>query len=205
MKINIFQKLGLFFYETIDRGFLFVALKSVNRFYRYGFYLFFLSAAYVFNSQIINLVEIQFFKPFLFWVNMSILFFLSFMICYETLFKIDVEEITEQRKEKRRLIKLEKLQWWRLRNMNMFYRYVFYITVYIVIQQILIFNALYFMQSVSFSKSEYTTLLSDFNHTMHYFTFSYILVVIALDYFVEKERKKILKLKELIKENENEK
>jgi hypothetical protein len=79
----------------------------------------------------------------------------------------------------------------------MFYRYLFYITVYVVLQQILIFNALVFMQNFSFSKSEYSSLLTDFNQTMHYFTFSYILVIIALDYFVEKNRKKQIERKEM--------
>jgi hypothetical protein len=201
--MNIFQKLGLFFYETIDRtGFLFAALKSVHRLYRYGFYIFFLTSCYFFNSQLFTMIENPIFKPALEVFNMTILIFLSLITCYESLFDVDVAAILEEKKKKREYIKWHKLQWWRLRNMNMFYRFCFYIFLYAVLQQVIILNSLLSVQNISFSKSEYELFLGEIKQIMHYFTFVYIMAALCVEYFAGKNRKKQLILKEW--ENEKE-
>jgi hypothetical protein len=201
--MNFAQKLGLFFYETIDRtGFLYASLKSVHRFYRYGFYLMFLLCCYVLNTQVINLNENPLFAPLLNGANIFILAYLSLMICYESLFDVDVVAILEEKKKKREYVKWHKLEWWRLRNMNMFYRFMFYIFLYAVLQQIIIFNALLSVQNISFSKSEYELFLSGIKQFLHYFTFSYLMVFLVIEYFAGKNRKKQLILKELGNEKE---
>jgi hypothetical protein len=202
MSTTIFQKIGLFFYETIDRtGFLLSAVRSVPRLVRYAFYLFMVISLYVINTQLINLVQNELFKPILNSVSYFTVVYLSLVVFYESLINTNVVAIIEEKKEKQKKIKTNKLQWWRLRNMNMFYRFMFYIFLYAVLQQILILNTLLAMQNVAFSASEYEIFLIKFKQILHYFTFGYIIAVIALDYFVGKKRKeKLLKIKEFTNE-----
>lgn len=204
MTTTIFQKIGLFFYNTIDRtGFILSAIRSVPVWVRYPFYVFMVASLFFINTQLINLLQPQYelLKPILNAASYFTVAYLSLVVFYESLLKTDVIAIIGEKREKEKEIKINKLQWWRLRNMNMFYRYVFYIIVYIVIQQLLIINTLLAVQNISFSKAEYDVFLNDFNHILHYFTFSYIIVIIALDYFVGKKRKeKLLKIKEFTNE-----
>lgn len=86
--------------------------------------------------------------------------------------------------------------------MNIFYRIIIYIIFYYILQQVLILNAFLFLQNPQISQNDSQLLINEFRQIMHYFTFSYIIVIIILDYFTDKKRaEQLLKKGEITNEN----
>lgn len=145
MKLNLLQTIGFWWYRNIDiNGFIFTGLRSLHTIYRYLFY-FFLVFSFKFSYDfLIGMANyyagehnfypelISALLTFFLFISTSII---SLIFTYEFIYKLDIRLLVEQQKEKRKEIKRNKNQWWRLRNKNIALRILFYlITAFILVQ-----------------------------------------------------------------------
>ena len=116
----------------------------------------------------------------------------SFIIFYETIFSINVQEILKARKEKEQFIKAQKLQKWRLRNMSFWVRIILYITLYIILQQFLqIASMVAFFETVSQpTQAQINEFINQFQTILKYATVTYILMLGTLEYFINQRKAK---------------
>jgi polyferredoxin len=114
---------------------------------------------------------------------------LSLFWTYESLFNINIEQKIKEQKEKKRFIKKNKLQWWRLRNMHILVRFLIYLLVsYITIIYIKIIAFASFIEN----STGINLFANNFELLMKYTTVSLILIVLITEFLVRKNIKKRL-------------
>ena len=110
-------------------------------------------------------------------------FFLEFIIDF------DVEKYQKEKEDKEKYIRANKLQWWRLRNCNWFFRIVIYTIIFI-------FCFLMLLNSFLLSAQDQPLDFVAFATFSKQFLAIYVVVFMLFDYkFVQKARKKILEIK----------
>lgn len=117
------------------------------------------------------------------------------ILTLESVLKLDVAQILKDLKEQNRIKKEQKLQKWRLRNMNIWMRIFIYISLYtffLLIIQISSQGAFIDLFSTAPNTPETQRQIALFVHEydkfLKYFTFIYIILGLTLDYFVGKKR-----------------
>jgi amino acid permease len=106
-------------------------------------------------------------------------FFLEFIINF------DIETYQKEKEDKENYIKSNKLQWWRLRNCNWFFRILIYTIIFI-------FCFLMLLNSFLLSGNDRPL---DFVAFLKQFLAVYVVVFMFFDYrFVQRARKKILQI-----------
>ena len=106
-------------------------------------------------------------------------FFLEFIIDF------DVEKYQKEKLEKEEYIIKNKLQWWRLRNCNWFFRILIYIVIFI-------FCFLMLLNSFLLSGNDRPL---DFVAFLKQFLAVYVVVLMFFDYrFVQRARNKVLQI-----------
>ena len=197
---NILQNIAISWYQSIDAtGFIYTVVKSLNKYIRYLIYVSFPISLYfllLFLGSIIDLNSYYDSNPLfanianlLGWFTLYFsTFFASFIFTYETILNIDINKKIKEKKDLKTFKKVNKLQWWRLRNMNRFTRILFYIILYFILVEylkILSFSA--FANSSTTAKD----FLIDFQIMIQYFTVGYLLSCLLIDYFANKNRVKL--------------
>ncbi|PHO13328.1 hypothetical protein CPG38_03790 [Malaciobacter marinus] len=204
--MNIGQKLGLLWLTTFDRSqFLYKSLKSVSFIYRYSFYILITVSLWFLIEKVGVMIDIRTYDSIPVFAQTLIIFcglfikyasiiFVMALGAYEAIYDFDVDKYLEELKTKKQFIKDNKLQKWRLRNMHIFFRVLFYIGLwcflYLLLEDILI-SAFFDIYGHNPSKDIYIKFLIDYDLTIKYFTGIYLITIIILDFFVRKNRNAI--------------
>ena len=109
-------------------------------------------------------------------------FFLEFLINF------DIEKYQKQKENKENFIIANKLQWWRLRNCNWFFRILFYAIIFL-------FCFLMLLNSFLLSGNDRPLDFVEFGTFLKQFLAGYVIIVMFFDYrFVQRARKKVLQI-----------
>jgi len=197
--MNFFQKIAAKWYQTFDTGLLFDMIKNLPKTLRYIIYITFPLSLYFILSIIGNAINLQhsdfaleypiftvllvIFGKIVFWVA---LFFSSLIFTYETALNLNLEKIKRERLAQKKYIKAKKLQWWRLRNMNLTKRIFVYIFFYFLLlqtTQILTMDAIMQTPNINLDeiRHQYKILLAQI-------FLIYIFIIMIIDYFANKKR-----------------
>lgn len=116
----------------------------------------------------------------------------SFIVFYEAIFELNIQEILKAKKEKEQFIKTNKFQKWRLRNMSFWIRIILYLTLYIILQQFLqIASIVAFFETVPQPTPTQTAgFINEFQIILKYFTVAYIIMLGTLEYFINQRKAK---------------
>ncbi len=206
--MNIGQKLGLLWLTTFDRSqFLFKSLKSVSFIYRYSFYILITVSLWFLIEKVGVMIDIRTYDSIPVFAQTLIIFsglFIKYasiilvtaLASYEAIYDFDVDKYLEELKTKKQFIKDNKLQKWRLRNMNIFFRVLVYLGLwcflYLLLEDILI-SAFFDIYGHNPTKEIYIKFLIDYDLTIKYFTGIYLITIMILDFFVRKNRRPIKK------------
>ncbi len=202
IKLNPIQKIAILWLKNIDSNLLlFNTLKYLNQAFRVFFYVG-LAAFTIFAMKFV-MVFVDFSTAPMagLWTFLSQVVFYGVMIgmslifTLESVMKIDVPQILQEQKNKKEQIKVQKLQFWRLKNMNIFVRILVYISFYLLCVFIIqtasmgafieIFGAAKIGEE---TEKQIVVFIQAYESFMKWFTFIYLISALALDYFVNKKR-----------------
>ena len=196
MKIAI--KIALIWLSIFDKHrLLFKTIKPLHKYFRWFLYVstniafyFFINfmekisinfiVSYSFDLTVESIIISMFgFFKILGIILMFGFFFLEFIIDF------DVEKYQKEKLEKEEYIIKNKLQWWRLRNCNWFFRILIYTIIFI-------FCFLMLLNSFLLSGNDRPL---DFVAFLKQFLAVYVVVFMFFDYrFVQRARKKVLQI-----------
>ncbi|WP_066152698.1 hypothetical protein [Aliarcobacter cryaerophilus] len=199
MKIAI--KIALIWLSIFDKHrLLFKTIKPLNKYFRWFLYIstniafyFFINfmekisinfiVSYSFDLTVESIIISMFgFFKILGIILMFGFFFLEFIIDF------DVEKYQREKEEKENFIIANKLQWWRLRNCNWFFRILFYAMIFLFLF-LMILNA--FLLSIQDQPLDFIA----FGTFLKQFLAFYVVVFMFFDYkFVQRARKKVLQV-----------
>ena len=199
MKIAI--KIAIIWLSIFDKHrLLFNAIKPFHKYFRFFLYLstniafyFFINfmekisinfiVSYSFDSTVESIIISMFgFFKILSMVFMFGFFFLEFIINF------DIETYQKEKEDKENYIKANKLQWWRLRNCNWFFRILIYTVIFI-------FCFLMLLNSFLLSGNDRPLDFVAFGTFLKQFLLVYVIVFMLFDYkLVQKARKKVLQV-----------
>ena len=199
MKILI--NIGLIWLSIFDKHRLLLKnIKPLNKWFRYFLYIstnvcfyFFINfmekistsfiISYSFDSTVESIIISMFgFFKILSMIFMFGFFFLGFIIDF------DVEKYQKEKLEKEEYIIKNKLQWWRLRNCNWFFRILIYTVIFICC-------FLMVLKSFLLSGNDRPLDFVAFGIFLKQFLAVYVVVLMFFDYrFVQRARKKVLQI-----------
>ncbi len=189
--LTIPQKIAIKWLTLIDSNqAFFLLLKPLHVSLRAIFYTLLIAGTFVILNVALSFMELT--------RDLSLLIALiptvgvSFIIFYETIFSINVQEILKARKEKEQFIKAQKLQKWRLRNMSFWVRIILYLILYIILQQFLqIASMVAFLESVTApTQTQISEFINEFQTLLKYVTVTYVLILGSLEYFINQRKAK---------------
>ena len=196
MKIAI--KIALIWLSIFDKHrLLFKTIKPLNKWFRYflyvitniGFYFFInfmekISINFIVSYSFDLTVESIIISMFGFFKILGIILMFGFFFL-EFIIDFDVEKYQKEKLEKEEYIIKNKLQWWRLRNCNWFFRILIYIVIFI-------FCFLMLLNSFLLSGNDRPL---DFVAFLKQFLAVYVVVLMFFDYrFVQRARNKVLQI-----------
>ena len=199
MKIAI--KIALIWLSIFDKHrLLFKTIKPLNKYFRWFLYVstniafyFFINfmekisisfiASYSFDPTVESIIISMFgFFKILSMIFMFGFFFLEFIIDF------DVEKYQKEKLDKEEYIIKNKLQWWRLRNCNWFFRILIYTIIFI-------FCFLMLLNSFLLSGNDRPLDFVAFGTFLKQFLAVYVVVLMFFDYrFVQRARNKVLQI-----------
>ena len=198
MKIAI--KIALIWLSIFDKHrLLFKTIKPLNKYFRWFLYVSTNIAFYFFINFMekisINFIVSYSFDPtfesiiismFGFFKILSIIFMFGFFFL-EFIINFDVEKYQKEKLEKEEYIIKNKLQWWRLRNCNWFFRILIYTIIFI-------FCFLMLLNSFLLSGNDRPDFVA-FGTFLKQFLAVYVVVFMFFDYrFVQRARNKVLQI-----------
>jgi len=148
-QITTAQKIAIFFQSKIDTNLaLYLSIKDLNIYIRYLCYIFWSVTAPVamyylsrvvidINTFELSINHLELLKSVFLVISICVFISCIIIFSYESVIKnnIDFTKLISEHKENIKKKKTEKKQWWRLRNMNLFFRLVSYISIWFVIIQ----------------------------------------------------------------------
>ena len=202
MKIAI--KIALIWLSIFDKHrLLFKTIKPLNNYFRWFLYIatniafyFFINfmekisisfiVSYSFDSTFESIIISMFgFFKILSMIFMFGFFFLEFIIDF------DVEKYQKEKLDKEEYIIKNKLQWWRLRNCNWFFRILIY-TIIFIFCFLMLLNS--FLLSGNDRPLDFVSFVA-FGTFLKQFLAVYVVVLMFFDYrFVQRARKKVLQI-----------
>ncbi|WWW10832.1 hypothetical protein V7P26_07365 [Arcobacter cryaerophilus gv. pseudocryaerophilus] len=199
MKIAI--KIALIWLSIFDKHrLLFKTIKPLNKYFRWFLYISTNIAFYFFISFLTristNYIISYNFSPFVGETMISLLMFFKILgivlmfgfFFLEFLINFDIEKYQKEKLEKEEYIIKNKLQWWRLRNCNWFFRIVIYTIIFI-------FCFLMLLNSFLLSGNDRPLDFVAFGTFLKQFLAVYVVVFMFFDYrFVQRARKKVLQI-----------
>lgn len=202
---NLGITLGLWWLSSFDKSqFLFKSLRTLPIYLRYLFYVSLITALYFTIVKLGTMIDIRsytsipvFIQSLLILIGfgikiLSILFTIG-IINYESLYSsnFDTDSYSQEQKQKKEFIKINKLEKHRLRNMHWFIRVLLYTTIwcflYLLLEDILI-SAFFNVYGLNPPKEIYIKFLYDYDFVIKCFIGIYLTLVVILDYFVRKNR-----------------
>jgi hypothetical protein len=199
MKIAI--KIALIWLSIFDKHrLLFKTLQPLNKYFRWFLYLA-TNIAFYFFINFMEKISISFiisysFDPnvesiiismFGFFKTLGIIFMFG-LFFIESLINFDIETYQKEKLEKEEYIIKNKLQWWRLRNCNWFFRILIYTVIFI-------FFFLMLLNSFLLSAQDQPLNFEAFGTFLKQFLAVYVVVLMFFDYrFVQRARKKVLQI-----------
>ena len=199
MKIAI--KIALIWLSIFDKHrLLFKNIMPLNKWFRYflyistniAFYFFInfmekISISFIASYSFDPTVESIIISMFGFFKILSIIFMFGFFFL-EFIINFDVEKYQKEKLEKEEYIIKNKLQWWRLRNCNWFFRILIYTIIFI-------FCFLMLLNSFLLSGNDRPLDFVAFGTFLKQFLAVYVVVLMFFDYrFVQRARKKVLQV-----------
>ena len=199
MKIAI--KIALIWLLIFDKHrLLFKTIKPLNKYFRWflyistniAFYFFIsfltrISTNYIINYNFSPFVEETMISLLMFFKILGIVLMFGFFFL-EFLINFDIEKYQKQKEDKENYIRANKLQWWRLRNCNWFFRILIYIVIFI-------FCFLMLLNSFLLSGNDRPLYFASFGTFLKQFLAVYVVVLMFFDYkFVQRARNKVLQI-----------
>ena len=199
MKIAI--KIALIWLSIFDKHrLLFKTLQPLNKYFRWflyvstniAFYFFInfmekISISFIASYSFDPTVESIIISMFGFFKILSMIFMFGFFFL-EFIINFDVEKYQKEKLEKEEYIIKNKLQWWRLRNCNWFFRILIYTIIFI-------FCFLMLLNSFLLSGNDRALDFVGFGTFIKQFLAVYVVVLMLFDYrFVQRARKKVLQI-----------
>ena len=196
MKIAI--KIAIIWLSIFDKHrLLFKTLQPLNKYFRWflyastniAFYFFInfmekISTSFIISYSFDSTVESIIISVFGFFKILSMVFMFG-LFFIEFLINFDIETYQKEKLEKENYIRANKLQWWRLRNCNWFFRIVIYTIIFI-------FCFLMLLNSFLLSGNDRPL---DFVAFLKQFLAVYVVVFMFFDYrFVQRARNKVLQI-----------
>lgn len=168
----------------------FLLLKPLHVSLRAIFYTLLIAGTFVILNVALSFVELT--RELSLLIALIPTIGVSFIIFYEAIFSLNIQEILKARKEKEQFIKTNKLQKWRLRNMSFWVRIILYLTLYIILQQFLqITSMVAFFETVSQpTQAQINEFINQFQTILKYATVTYILMLGTLEYFINQRKAK---------------
>ena len=199
MKIAI--KIALIWLLIFDKHrLLFKSIKPLNKYFRWfmyiatniAFYFFInfmekISISFIVSYNFDSTVESIIISMFGFFKILSMIFMFGFFFL-EFIIDFDVEKYQKEKLDKEEYIIKNKLQWWRLRNCNWFFRILIYTIIFI-------FCFLMLLNSFLLSAQDQPLEFVEFGTFLKQFLLIYVIVFMLFDYkFVQRARKKVLQI-----------
>ena len=199
MKIAI--KIALIWLLIFDKHrLLFKSIKPLNKYFRWfmyiatniAFYFFInfmekISISFIVSYSFDSTVESIIISMFGFFKILSMIFMFGFFFL-EFIIDFDVEKYQKEKLDKEEYIIKNKLQWWRLRNCNWFFRILIYTIIFI-------FCFLMLLNSFLLSGNDRPLNFVAFGTFLKQFLAVYVVVLMFFDYrFVQRARKKVLQI-----------
>ncbi|MCT7480192.1 hypothetical protein N5S73_09215 [Aliarcobacter cryaerophilus] len=199
MKIAI--KIALIWLSIFDKHrLLFKTIKPLNKYFRWflyiatnlAFYFFInfmekISISFIVSYNFDSTVESIIISMFGFFKTLGIIFMFG-LFFIESLINFDIETYQKEKLEKEEYIIKNKLQWWRLRNCNWFFRILIYTVIFI-------FFFLMLLNSFLLSAQDQPLNFEAFGTFLKQFLLVYVIVFMLFDYkLVQKARKKVLEI-----------
>ena len=199
MKIAI--KIALIWLSIFDKHrLLFKNIKPLNKWFRYflyistniAFYFFInfmekISISFIVSYSFDSTVESIIISMFGFFKILSMIFMFGFFFL-EFIIDFDIETYQKEKEYKENYIRANKLQWWRLRNCNWFFRILIYTIIFI-------FCFLMLLNSFLLSGNDRPLDFVAFGTFLKQFLAVYVVVLMFFDYrFVQRARKKVLQI-----------
>ena len=199
MKIAI--KIALIWLSIFDKHrLLFKTIKPLNKYFRWflyvstniAFYFFInfmekISISFIASYSFDPTVESIIISMFGFFKILSMIFMFGFFFL-EFIINFDVEKYQKEKLEKEEYIIKNKLQWWRLRNCNWFFRILIYTIIFI-------FCFLMLLNSFLLSGNDRPLDFVAFGTFLKQFLAVYVVVLMFFDYrFVQRARNKVLQI-----------
>ncbi|WNL34175.1 hypothetical protein QT384_00795 [Arcobacter cryaerophilus gv. pseudocryaerophilus] len=199
MKIAI--KIALIWLLIFDKHrLLFKSIKPLNKYFRWfmyiatniAFYFFInfmekISISFIVSYNFDSTVESIIISMFGFFKILSMIFMFGFFFL-EFIIDFDIETYQKEKEDKENYIRANKLQWWRLRNCNWFFRILIYTVIFI-------FCFLMLLNSFLLSGNDRPLDFVAFGTFLKQFLLVYVIVFMLFDYkLVQKARKKVLQI-----------
>ena len=199
MKMTI--KIALIWLSIFDKHrLLFKTIKPLNKYFRWflyvstniAFYFFInfmekISISFIISYSFDPNVESIIISMFGFFKTLGIIFMFG-LFFIESLINFDIETYQKEKLEKEEYIIKNKLQWWRLRNCNWFFRILIYTVIFI-------FCFLMLLNSFLLSGNDKPLNFIAFGTFLKQFLLVYVIVFMLFDYkLVQKARKKVLEI-----------
>jgi len=198
--MTFFQNIAIVWYRMFDStGFLFDFASSFKlRIMRFFFYASFPSFIYIgmfLLGSMINLnvlfsedeILITLAQTIGRYTVYSATLIAALMVTYESVLNVDMEEKYHQYLQHISLLKREKRQWWRLRNMYFAYRILLYTFTFMLVvniaQMAMLSMPLPYQTDMTEFKEEYKTLLN-------YVISIYLIILVIVEYFARRNRRK---------------
>ena len=209
-KLTLIQKIGIYWLQKIDSQLLLykqlISLPQALRLFLYPALIGFTYFALKFVTSIIGGYFDTAPMPSAWYFLGNVIFYgvmigILLMPTIESLSNSDVSQIFLDKKAKAANIKLQKLQKWRLRNMNIFFRILTYIFFYMFLVFIFQLSFIGLMiditQTTTLTQEQIQALNDEYVYILKWFTFIYLLAALVLDYRVIKKIRVQQKTKEV--------
>ena len=192
------QNIALIWHSTFDNNsFILNNLKTLNRTVRFAFYIFLTLSFYIslifLKNYGLGFVDNAPLKiildSFLSFIIYVATFGTSLIVTYESIINEDSDALIQDRKDRKQYIIDNKLQKWRVRNMNIFFRILVYIVLYYMLVQMSLFFGLNgFINEFAdgATQEQLNSFLTGFDKFIKYFTFIYVIIALFVDYKAKK-------------------
>lgn len=204
LNLTLTQRVAIFWLKNIDSSLvLFKLLKDFSFPFRILFYvglIAFTTFGMIFVSSFISFESAPGAPIWHLLGNIIFYGVIVGMMCIVTLesvYKLDVAQTLADINQQKQEIKSQKLQKWRLRNMNIFMRIFIYISLYILILFIIqtsaqgAYNDIFGMAPKNeITETQKELFANEYNKFVQFFTYIYFISSLTLDYFVLKNRAK---------------
>jgi len=205
-KFKFTEILALFFRKNIDSNLaIYTMVKGLNKYVRYIFYIFLIFGSsfgfyylsfFLLENNSLGLSEniLKIFEILFIFSSIYIFMICSSVSFYESVVNTDFKLLVEKQKEQNRMIKEQKAEKWRLRNMNIFLRFVIYFMIWFSILQFYYYGVISFLANSDINENEMIRVLNEeMNSFTIYLTVASLIAMMIVEFFIKKNKNKGIK------------